>query len=158
MAIRKFTNTSSFRRKDNPRFWGRVFGAKRKDARLEFGILPEQGREKYDDGASVAEVAAWNHEGTSTIPARPFLTLDPGVVKAKLKWVSEQFFAGKGTNAEALEHLGKWAVSQVKKKINDGVPPPNAPATIAKKGFDHPLIETRKLLRSITSKVSAGAK
>ncbi len=145
-----------FTRKDNPRFWGRVLGKRHVDARLEFGILAKDGRKKYPNGATLADVAQWNHDGTSTIPARPFLALDPGEVKAKLKWVSQQFFAGKGSAAEALEFLGRWAVAQVRAKIDAHIPPPNAPSTEARKGFDHPLIETRRLYDSIKSEVRSG--
>lgn len=35
------------------------------------------------------------------------------------------------------------------KAIDEGYPPPNAPSTIARKGFDHPLIETGEMRDSL---------
>lgn len=37
--------------------------------------------------------------------------------------------------------------------IDEGVPPPNAPSTIAKKGFDHPLVETGEMRDNIEAHV-----
>jgi len=42
--------------------------------------------------------------------------------------------------------------SLIVEAIDDGMPPPNAPATIAKKGFDHPLIETGEMRDSIETR------
>lgn len=39
-------------------------------------------------------------------------------------------------------------------KIDSGMPPPNAPSTIARKGFDHPLIETGELRDAVECRVT----
>jgi len=57
----------------------------------------------------------------------------------------------------ALDRVGKITAEFVQRKIlDDRVPPPNAPATIAKKGFDHPLVESGVLAESITHRVVRG--
>jgi hypothetical protein len=49
----------------------------------------------------------------------------------------------------AAGFIGNVARDDIKKTIKDMKEPGNAPSTIAKKGFDDPLIETRKLWASI---------
>lgn len=54
----------------------------------------------------------------------------------------------------ALALLGEFFADEISKKIVDIRSPPNAPATIKRKGFDNPLIETGQLKNSITYKVN----
>lgn len=156
---RKFSNktaTFSFTRRDNPRFWKGVLGEANKQARLSYGVVGEAAKQKYPGGQTLAEVAAWNSFGTATIPARPFLTIDPVQVKAQLAWVSKQLFSGKGTAKEALGFVGRWAVEQARAKIDAHIPPQNADSTVARKGFDWPLVHTRKLYNALTWVVALG--
>jgi hypothetical protein len=57
--------------------------------------------------------------------------------------------------ARALGRLGAWGATLVKKTITTGagVPPPNAPATIERKGSRRPLVDTGRLLGAITWEV-----
>ena len=57
-------------------------------------------------------------------------------------------------NARVLcERLGAKMVADVQEKLTDINSPPNAPATIAKKGSSNPLIDTGGLRQRITYKV-----
>lgn len=73
-------------------------------------------------------------------------------------------FAGKLANAiiekgmpveQALNLLGMMTSTEVKKTITTGehLPPPLAPSTIARKGSDRPLVDTGRLVNSISWEV-----
>lgn len=51
-----------------------------------------------------------------------------------------------------LNKIGTDGVARFKKFISSYVPPANAPATVRKKGFDFPLIETGRYVASIEFK------
>lgn len=59
---------------------------------------------------------------------------------------------------KALARLGAWGAAEVKKTITqgEGVPPPNAPSTVAAKGSDRPLVDTGRLVGSINFEVVEG--
>jgi hypothetical protein len=57
-------------------------------------------------------------------------------------------------NAQVLcDRLGAKMVGDIQEKLTDINSPPNAPATIAKKGSSNPLIDTGGLRQRITYKV-----
>ncbi len=51
-----------------------------------------------------------------------------------------------------MTNTADFIKSLIVEAIDEGMPPPNAPATIAKKGFDHPLIETDEMRESIETR------
>lgn len=134
------------------------------------GVLGAKGAEKHRERDAegnerpgentVAEVAQWNHYGTSTIPARPFLTIAMQWHKAELRKTQARLAVGilqsKLTLDQALGLLGQAATNAVKQTIADGVSPDNAPATVHKKGSSTPLINTGQLRGSITYEVREG--
>lgn len=65
---------------------------------------------------------------------------------------------GKVTLEEALGRLGLLAEADVKKGITSGggIPPPNAPSTVARKGSSRPLVDTGQFLNSVTFEVRSG--
>lgn len=113
---------------------------------------------RYPDGTSVAKVAFWNEFGTPNakhpIPPRPAIrewlaTYGPtwGPATAKLL---------KKNNYDALttaKQVGEGMKGQLVKTYVAFSDPPNAPATIARKGFNKPLIDTALLIRSIDYEV-----
>lgn len=58
----------------------------------------------------------------------------------------------KFTAAQALELLGQYAVGVMKQRIADGILPPNAPSTIARKKSSKPLVDKGQLRNAITYK------
>lgn len=110
----------------------------------------------YENGATVAQVAAWNEYGTEDIPSRPFMRQSFDENRKNLEQILEEGFGdlldGKILPSSVLNKAGKELKTKMKKKIVDFKTPPNAPSTIRKKGFDNPLIHTKKLLRSIEFK------
>lgn len=145
------TTTVKVTRKDSP-LWKQLASGKVGPGRVKVGI-PE-GSGAYPDGTTVAEVAAYNHDGTDTIPARPFLSVPldgrRSPVRAIMARVSKAVLAGKLTTDQGLRLLGQWGRDEVIRAINAGFPPENAERTIARKGSSTPLVDTGQLKGSIT--------
>lgn len=110
-----------------------------------------QSGDAEDNGADVAQVAAWNELGTAHMPSRPFLRMsvddNPDKINSMCTAALKSVTSGGGAEA-CLKKLGVFAVSLVQKKIRDGSFAPNAPSTIAKKGSDKPLIDTGRMIQS----------
>ena len=125
---------------------------KRMSGRLDVGFFEG---ETYPDGTSVPTVAFWNEFGTSEIPSRPFFRAM--IAEKSPAWGS---ILGKSAEAnnfdgqESLSTLGQVMKEQLSGSINGWTVPSNAPSTIAKKGFDKPLIDSGQLLRAPEYKVS----
>jgi len=101
----------------------------------------------------VAEVAIWNHYGTDTIPARPFISATIAAKRAEIEALESRLvagvFAGKLTEEKALGLLGAYIQREIVAQINTFFPPENAESTIRKKGSSKPLIDTKQLVGSI---------
>jgi hypothetical protein len=130
---------------------------------IAVGVIGSKAAEQHKgspSGTTVADVASWNHGGTSTIPARPFLTIAFEKYGARLREVQTRLgkglVEGKIDLDRALEILGLEAVSLVKRTITEHVAPPNAASTVARKKSSTPLIDKGQLLGSITSQVRDG--
>lgn len=130
-----------------------------KDAYVEVGIYDKAG--EYEDGTSVIMVALWNEFGTESIPSRPFLRNAVLGEAAKINaWrveVIRKIFHGQMTGRQALEALGFRVRELIRKSIRSDTPPPNAPATLARKRADgvppRTLVHTQLLLRSVEYRV-----
>jgi|LakMenEpi03Aug12_release.lakeMendotaPanAssembly.Ray.scaffolds.fasta_scaffold61047_9 hypothetical protein len=121
------------------------------DSSITVGVHKDAG--SYEGGESVVDVATYNEFGTPDIPERSFLRSTIGNNRAKYKGEFEKAYLEAirgGMNLRAAAgFIGNVARDDIKKTIKDMKEPGNAPSTIAKKGFDDPLIETRKLWASI---------
>jgi hypothetical protein len=108
----------------------------------------------YPDGRSVALVAAANEFGTKRIPARPFFR---NVIAAKSdEWAPAigHLLPQNGYDApKVLAIAGDAIKGQLQQSIKDTNSPPLSPVTIAKKGFDKPLIDSAHMLNSVGSEV-----
>ena len=47
----------------------------------------------------------------------------------------------------------EFVKSLIVKAIDDGIPPPNAPSTVKRKGFDHPLVETGEMRDNVEYRI-----
>lgn len=133
--------------------------AKMKKGQVDVGIFADQGsaqKNKASAGLTVLDVASF-HEFGLGVPERSFLRgyVDENKqrVRGMIKALAAQVDQGKLTQEMALERLGMTIVGEIQKRISQGIPPPNAPATIARKGSSTPLIDTGQLRSSITHKV-----
>lgn len=105
----------------------------------------------------VAQVAFWNNWGTATTPARPFFT--DMVERKSPRWgvTLGNFLRKSNYDAErSLAAMGEVIKGQLQQSINKWSSPPNAPYTVAMKGFNKPLIDTAVMLRSVDYQVMDG--
>lgn len=105
------------------------------------------------DGTDMLDIAVYNHFGTATIPARPFVSdcaeKNAGQIKEAQKRLVYRVYQG-GLSADgALAQLGAWYVSVQKGHILHGGWTPNAPATIKRKGSNRPLVDTGQLVNTV---------
>jgi hypothetical protein len=118
----------------------------------------------YDDGMKYSDVLAINHYGSETIPPRPVLRiaaerLSAKFVKKRLKAFTTNMIRNprdaKRLEVVFLQDLGRQAVAEAKRIIeNGGELQHNAPATVAKKGFNKPLYESGELEKKLSYEVS----
>ncbi len=124
-----------------------------KSATLSVGFLEGA---TYPDGTSVPLVAAVQEFGAPArnIPPRPFFRL---MIAEKAESWPDAVAALLETNdydaTQTLMQTGEGIKGQLQQSIKDTNSPPLAPATIAKKGFSKPLIDTGVMINSIDYKV-----
>lgn len=107
---------------------------------LHVGFLES---ETYPDGTPVAQVAYWNEFGTEHIPPRPFFR--HLIETNKSGWSLAFGNLMKSNNYDVnrvFALMGEGMKDQLTRAIIDFSDPNNAPATVDKKGFDNPLIDT----------------
>lgn len=118
----------------------------------------------------LGSIAIWNEYGTRKIPPRPAFrmglelamnTRKPNI-EAFLKNLANTVLTGqmkvrKGDLDQRLKVLltgiGQSAVKETKQIINSGSTTPNAPSTVARKGFNHPLYHKGLLMENVNYEV-----
>lgn len=105
------------------------------------------------DGTDMLDIAVYNHFGTASIPARPFVSdcaeKNAGQIQEAQKRLVYRVYQG-GLSADgALAELGAWYVNVQKGHILHGGWTPNAPATIKRKGSNKPLVDTGQLVNTV---------
>lgn len=121
---------------------------------VQVGFQADSG--SYENGATLAEVAAYNELGTSSTPARPFMRKSFENHEKELQNACDQVnktLAKGGTTQQALDELGAFVKGLVQEEIVSGDFAPNADSTIAKKGSDKPLIDTGFMRQSVNYQV-----
>jgi len=147
---------------ERDRGWAQLVRAAGQRGELTVGIQgTEAGAQHRGSTLTNAEIGAV-HEygatvGSTVIPQRSFLrsTVDRHQTRylGILRAVGAAALSGNGTLRDGLELLGEVVVGDVKQAIADGIAPPNAPATVARKGSSTPLIHHGQLRNSISSEV-----
>jgi len=93
---------------------------------------------------------------TIVIPARSSLrdTVDiyQEPIARREVLLSQGVLFGKFTLLGGLELFGMYVVGLIRQRMANGIPPPNRPSTIARKGSSKPLIDTGELRNAITWK------
>lgn len=130
------------------------------DSIVKVGFFSE---DSYEDGTPVAYVAMLNDQGVESpfqyIPARPFMSRDLlAVMKSppNLKIIADMWkliLMGRMTKKQALAKIGENMQEALRAIIVAFDYPPNAQKTIDLKGFNDPLIDTRKMLNSVKWKL-----
>lgn len=113
----------------------------------------------YPDGESVAMVAAANEFGDHGMnrPPRPFF-------RRMIEEKSPQWGGDIGKIAVAVNYdasslfplMGERIKEQLQSSIREFSDPATAPSTVARKGFEKPLIETSHMLNSVDYDVKDG--
>lgn len=111
----------------------------------------------YPSGTPVAYVATIHEFGTDRIPARPFMR--PAVADHGQEWLdnladgARASLRGGPSPAQVLELVALQAAGNVAEKIQAVTTPGLSAATVKRKGFDKPLIDTGQMIQSVTGKV-----
>ncbi len=124
---------------------------------LKFGF--QAGEDPYEDGTELTTIAAANELGGSNRPARPFMRQSWENHEDELKQMCERglkIIYGGGSVEQACASIGVGGVGLIQREIVEGGFAPNAPATIARKGSDTPLIDTAHMRQSVRFKVEKG--
>ena len=119
------------------------------DMEIQVGFQSDQ---KYEDGTSIAQVAAVNEFGASDIPERPFMRQSfenhEGELQAACD-AAQRLVSSGGSAEQALQQIGVVAKGLVQDEIVNGGFAPNAESTIKKKGSEQPLIDTGTMRQSV---------
>lgn len=123
---------------------------------LRVGFL--EGR-TYPDGTSVPLVAAIQNFGAPArwIPPRPFFS--NMIADKAAGWgpaLGKILEANGNDGAAALALMGEGIKGQLQQSIRDTNAPPLAESTIARKGFEKPLVDTGLMLNSVDFEVKEG--
>ncbi len=123
------------------------------DAHARVGVLAGAGGGGFD----MVALAATHEFGSPTrgIPERSFIRRTFQLKEKELATLTRKLakavLLGKMTEQKALDILGTWGASEIKKTIADNkVTPPTSDATNERKGSDTTLEDTGRLMNSIT--------
>ena len=110
----------------------------------------------YPDGTSTPMVAAIQNYGAPAagIPPRPFFS--NVVARGRKQWAEKVRMLLKSADydtARTLTLMGEGIKGEIQKEINSGSFTPLLPATVRRKGFDKPLIDTGHMLNSVDFEV-----
>lgn len=122
----------------------------RKEQHVKVGILDNS---KYPDGTSVATVAFMNEYGTSKIPPRPFFRQTISEQKSNWTQLAKDAIQMGYSIEHTLGLVGAQMQSDLQYSIMSWTNPPNAPYTVAIKGFNAPLRHTLLMHDSIKFEV-----
>jgi hypothetical protein len=147
--------------KDTDRGWKAIKSALKGTG--QYGVVGVLGNnDARGDEFSNVQIATVHEFGLPErgIPERSFIraTVDAGAARYRklLKQLLEKLVERKGKGEgipQALRLLGEQMRADIIARINAGIEPPNAPATIAAKGSSTPLIDTGQLKQSISYEV-----
>jgi len=113
----------------------------------------------HDFNNTQATIAKWQEFGTedkdgkALIPERPFLSRAFLVNKTKYKKLMKEdikkIMAGTYTTSKMMSRLGRLVRKMIKNQIRVTKSPINKPKTISMKGFNDPLIHTKRMLHGV---------
>lgn len=124
----------------------------------KLGFFEEDRYGSNRDNEQMAQIAKWNEEGTEKIPPRRFMSV--GLYK-HFKWGAgrDQFqdiiynVAIGNSILLPLKGSGEGFKNILRQVMLEWDTPPNSLATVERKGFNDPLIETSELISNVNYKV-----
>jgi hypothetical protein len=124
---------------------------------LTIGYQGDKAEQLYKTGISVATVATYQEFGTVDIPARSWLRASVFEFRDKIVRIwsiaYQRMLTTRSISPEdMLASIGRQIVKLIERKItaSRSWAKPNAPSTVAGKGFDYPLHEEFIMSRSVT--------
>ncbi|ELY3738967.1 hypothetical protein SMX82_002356 [Cronobacter sakazakii] len=114
----------------------------------------------YPDGQQVAMVAAANEFGNPANNQPPRSAFRNMISDHKDEWPENIASIAQATDFDGertLGLMGELIKSQLQDSIRELTEPPLSPVTVAKKGFDKPLIDTSHELNSVDYDIKDGA-
>lgn len=135
-------------------------------SRISVGLHAKEGQEAHRGEAvnakspvTVLDIGTWAEFGIGQ-PERSWLRAwyDATNTKSReeIRTMLKAIVAGRISAEAGLNQLGARFVGEIQARIAQGIPPPNAPSTIAKKGSSTPLVNTGQFRSSITWSVEFG--
>jgi hypothetical protein len=134
--------------------------AAREPVGVTVGVHEDVGNKPHGDGpATIGEVATYNEFGTSRIPRRSFVAdwadENEAVNADLMRKLSAGLISGKVRSLdEAMRLFGEKAKGSMVRRMGEGIPPPNAPSTIARKGSSTPGIDSGEVRKAVDFKVT----
>lgn len=117
--------------------------------------------ETYPDGLPVAQVAYDNEFGNSKkgVPSRPFFRRAIAINEGSWIDFCTKSLKEKKPLSEVMERVGTQIVNDVLESVNFfTMKRDNSPRTVARKGFNAPLIDTSHMIKTLRHKVGAKVK
>ena len=129
-------------------------------ARRRSGLKVKAGYPLERVSADIVARAIFNEFGTRTIPERPFMRNaingNRSVYRNMIRRYSKPILRGQMTERQALELIGAKAVGDIQESIRSNTPPPNAPATVERKGSSSTLIDTGEMRQATSYWIEKG--
>lgn len=128
---------------------------------IAVGVIGAPAAQDRGEGMTNADIAVVHEYGTERIPQRSFIgsTIDEKgreYTKQLASGVRAEIASGRASalrNSVAFKRVGLRVVGDIQRRIADGIPPPNSPVTIERKGSSKPLIDSGQLRQSISFEV-----
>ena len=118
------------------------------------GLSGFAGIVKTAKSLSVGEIAAIHEFGLGGLPQRAWLRGwvdgNASLIRNTLRNIALRVVGGKLDEVSGLSLAGVKFQGGIQRGIRAGVPPPNAPSTIRRKGSSTPLVDTGQLRASVT--------
>lgn len=132
------------------------FGRRGDKRRLDVGVVGRDAAKEESPGVTVADVATWAEYGLGQ-PQRSWLRgwidENEAEIDKRIGIELRKVIEGKQDPRRAMLRIGVWMVGEIQTRIANGIQPPNAASTIARKGSSTPLIDEGLFRTSITSRV-----
>jgi hypothetical protein len=133
---------------------------KRTKIEITVGVHAAEAGSSHGEGLTVGDIGSFHEFGTATIPQRSFIRgwydERQAFIADTLRTQLQAVIAGKRPIEQAAERIALAFEGDVKRRIAQNIPPPLAPATIARKGSSVALIDTGQLRNAIRGQVKIG--
>ncbi len=133
---------------------------KRTKIEVTIGIHAAEAGSSHGDGMTIGDIGSIHEFGTQTVPQRSFVRSwfdeRQAFIADTLRTQLQAVIAGKRPIEQAAERIALAFEGDVKRRIAQNIPPPLAPATIARKGSSVALIDTGALRNAVRGQVKIG--